>query len=157
MKPLITRVLFATDFSHCAEQALNHALAIASSWKAELHILHVLEFLPGMNPDYPVNHMYLEQLRNEAAQDMVAIEKRVTQSGLPARATIEVGVPSQRIEALAAQTGASLIVMGTHGRTGFARIALGSVAEAVVRAAPCPVLTVHSAGCAIEVAARNGT
>ena len=148
MKPLITRVLFATDFSHCAEQALNHALAIASSWKAELHILHVLEFLPEMNPDYPVNHMYLEQLRHEAARDMAAIEQRVTRSGLPARATIDVGVPSQRIEALAAQTGASLIVMGTHGRTGLEHVLVGSAAERVVRTASCPVLTVKARGVA---------
>ncbi|HJR76891.1 MAG TPA: universal stress protein [Nitrospiraceae bacterium] len=146
MDPLITRVLLATDFSHGAEQALSHALAIASSWKAELHILHVLEFLPGMNPEYPVNQMYLEQLRNEAAHDMVAIETRVTQSGLPARTTIDVGVPSRRIEAVRAQTGASLIVMGTHGRTGLEHVLVGSTAERVVRTASCPVLTVKARG-----------
>jgi nucleotide-binding universal stress UspA family protein len=143
MKPLITRILLATDFSHCAEQALRHALAITSSWNAELHILHVVELLPLMNAEYPVNHMYLEQLRNKAAQDMVAVKERVTQSGLPARTTIDVGVPSQRIEALAAQIGASLIVMGTHGRTGLEHILVGSTAERVVRTASCPVLTVR--------------
>jgi nucleotide-binding universal stress UspA family protein len=146
MKPLITRILLATDFSHCAERALSYALAIASSWNAELHVLHVLEVLSGMNSEYPVNHMYVEQLRKEAAHDMIEIEKRATQSGLSIRIATEIGIPSQRIEALAAQTGVSLIVMGTHGRTGLEHVLVGSTAERVVRTASCPVLTAKVRG-----------
>ncbi len=56
----------ATDFSPCAARALEYALAVTSSWSAELHVLHVLEFYPGMDPEYPVNQMYLDELRKEA-------------------------------------------------------------------------------------------
>jgi nucleotide-binding universal stress UspA family protein len=144
MKPLITRVLLATDFSRCAEQALNYALAIAATWKADLQIHHVLEFVPGMNPEFPVNHMYLENLRKDATHHMTELETRATAAGLPTRTAIDVGIPSQLIEAAAAQIGASLVVMGTHGRTGLDHILLGSTAERVVRTAPCPVLTVKA-------------
>jgi nucleotide-binding universal stress UspA family protein len=144
MKHLITRVLLATDFSRCADRAMTYALAIASSWRAELQIIHVLEFLPGMNPEYPVNHMYLEQLRKEAAQHMADLETCATQAGLFTRTSIDIGIPSQRIEAAVAERGADLIVMGTHGRTGLEHILLGSTAERVVRTASCPVLTVKA-------------
>lgn len=144
MKPLITKALIATDFSPCADRALNYALAVAFSWRADLHVLHVLEFLPGMNPEYPVNQMYLEQLRKEAVHHMADIEKRAGQAGLSVRTSIEVGIPSQRIEAATPQTGANLIIMGTHGRTGLEHVLLGSTAERVVRIASCPVLTIKS-------------
>ena len=144
MTPLITKVLLATDFSDCADRALSYALTIASLWQAPLDIAHVLEFFPGLNPEYPVNQMYLEHLREEAAQQLSTIEARATQAGLPTHTSIEIGIPSQRIEAAAAATGASIIVMGTHGRTGFEHILVGSTAERVVRTASCPVVTVKA-------------
>lgn len=146
MKPLIARILLSTDFSHCAARALDYALAMASCWRAELHVLHVLEFLPGMNPEYPVNQMYLDQLRKEAAHRVNDIEKRAAETGLSVRTTIDLGIPSQRIEAVAAQLGIDLIVMGTHGRTGLEHVLVGSTAERVVRTASCPVLTVKAGG-----------
>jgi nucleotide-binding universal stress UspA family protein len=144
MKPLIARVLLATDFSHCAALALDYALAITSWWKAELQVLHVLELLPGMNPEYPVNQMYLDQLRKDAVGHMSDVEKRGAQAGLPVHTTIDLGIPSQRIAAAAAQLTADLIVMGTHGRTGLEHVLVGSTAERVVRIASCPVLTVKA-------------
>lgn len=142
MKPLITRVLLTTDFSACAGQAFAYALAIASRWKAELQVFHVLELLPAMNPVYPVNQMYLEQLHKEAVHHLNELESRATAAGLALRRTIERGIPSQCIEAAAAERGVDLIVMGTHGRTGLQHILLGSTAERVIRTAPCPVLSV---------------
>jgi nucleotide-binding universal stress UspA family protein len=136
--------LLATDFSHCAARALDYALAVATWWKAELHVLHVLEFLPGMNPEYPVNQMYLDQLRKEADHHVSEIKERAGQAGLPIRTTIDLGIPSQRIEAVAAELGADLIVMGTHGRTGLEHVLVGSTAERVVRIASCPVLSVKA-------------
>ena len=73
MKSLITRVLLATDFSPCAARALEYALAVTSSWKAELHVLHVLEFYPGMDPEYPVNQMYLDELRKDADRQFIDV------------------------------------------------------------------------------------
>ncbi|HET6674638.1 MAG TPA: universal stress protein [Nitrospiraceae bacterium] len=142
MKPLVSRVLLATDFSRCADLALGYALAIASWWKAELHVFHVLEFLPGMDPQYPVNKMYLDELRKEATQHLNAIEKRAASAGISIRRTIEIGIPSQRIEAAAGDLNMDLIVMGMHGRTGLEHVLVGSTAERVVRTAPCPVLSV---------------
>jgi nucleotide-binding universal stress UspA family protein len=154
MKPLITRVLFATDFSHCAERALHYAVAIASSWKAELQILHVLEFLPGMNPEYSVNHLYLEEIRKDAAYHMLDVEKRAKQTGLSTHPVIDLGIPSQRIEA-AGQGAGSVIVVGTRGRTGLEHILLGSTAERVVRTASSPVLAVKAPGDASSWAALS--
>lgn len=142
MKPLITRVLLTTDFSDCAGQAFQYALAIASSWKAELQVFHVLELLPAMNPVYPVNQMYLEQLHKEAVHDLNDLESRAAVAGLAIRRTIERGIPSQCIEAAAGERGVDLIVMGTHGRTGLQHVLMGSTAERVIRTAPCPVLSV---------------
>ncbi len=104
----------------------------------------MLEFLPGMKPEYPVNHMYLEHLRKEGTHHMVGLETRGTGAGLPTRTVIEVGIPSQLIEAAAAQCEASLIVIGTPGRTGLDHILVGSTAERVVRTALYPVLTVNA-------------
>jgi nucleotide-binding universal stress UspA family protein len=146
MKPLIARILLATDFSHCAARALEYALAITSWWKAELHVLHILEFLPGMNPEYAVNQMYLEQLRKEATHHVNDIEKRAAEAGLSIRTTIGLGIPSERIEAVAGELGADLIVMGTHGRTGLEHVLIGSTAERVVRTASCPVLSIKAGG-----------
>ena len=73
---LIKRVLFATDFSACADRAMGYALAMASAWKAELCVMTVLEFYPGMDPDYTVNKMYLDHLRAEASRQLGAVEAR---------------------------------------------------------------------------------
>ncbi len=144
MKPLITRVLLATDFSQFATRALEHALAVTSSWNAELHALHVLEFYPGMDPEYPVNQMYLDELRKDADRQFIDVEKHAAGSGVSIRKRIEFGIPSQRIETVARELQADLIILGTHGRTGLAHVLVGSTAERVVRTGPCPVLSVKT-------------
>lgn len=144
MKPLISQVFLTTDFSPCAGLAFDYAVAVASWWKAELHLFHVLEFLPGMDPEYTVNKMYLDELRKEAIQHLDSLETRAGSAGLFVRRTIDLGIPSQRIEATAGDLKADLIVMGTHGRTGLEHVLVGSTAERVVRTAPCPVLSVKA-------------
>lgn len=71
MQALISRVLLATDFSRCAGLAFDYALAVTSWWKAELHLFHVLEFLPGMNSEYPINKMYLDELRKQGGDSVL--------------------------------------------------------------------------------------
>ena len=144
MKSLMTRVLLATDFSPCAARALEYALAVTSSWKAELHVLHVLEFYPGMDPEYPVNQMYLDELRKDADRQFIDVEKHAAGSGVSIRKRIEFGIPSQRIETVATEQQADLIILGTHGRTGLQHVLVGSTAERVVRTGPCPVLSVKT-------------
>ena len=146
MTPLIKRVLLATDFSSCAARAQDYAVFLASSWGAELNILHVLEFPPGMNPDYPVNNLYLNQLRKEAERGLDELVERAARAGVSINNHVALGIPSQRVCAMADECHDDLIVLGTRGRTGLEHILLGSTAERVIRMAPCPVLGVHLAG-----------
>ncbi|MBM4133513.1 MAG: universal stress protein [Nitrospira sp.] len=143
MAPLITKILLATDFSDCATLAQDYALLLASTWKADLAILHVLEFQPGMDPELPVNRVYLEQLRKDAEQHLTQLRAQVARRGLTGESRHVTGIPSLRIAQEATEVGADLVVLGTHGRTGLAHVLLGSTAERVIASAPCPVLTVR--------------
>ncbi|TAJ10523.1 MAG: universal stress protein [Nitrospirae bacterium] len=143
MAPLITNILLATDFSDCAALAQDYALLLASTWKADLAILHVLEFQPGMDPELPVNHVYLEQLRKDAEQQLTDLRAQLARRGLAGESRHVTGIPSLRIAQEATEAGADLVVLGTHGRTGLAHVLLGSTAERVIASAPCPVLTVR--------------
>ena len=143
MAPLAKRILFATDFSDCAGRAQEYALFLAAACGACLDILHVLEFQPGMDPDYPVNHLYLEHLQKETGALLDALVTHAAQRGLTANVHQVTGIPSQWITVMAKEKEVDLIVLGTHGRTGLEHILLGSTAERVVARAPCPVLTVR--------------
>jgi len=137
------KILFATDFSACAARAEEYALFLARTCGAQLCIVHVLEFQPGMDPNFVVNSLYLEQLRKETdsrLQDLVAGAKR---DGIVAEGQHVLGIPSQRVNEQARHADVDLIVVGTHGATGLEHILLGSTAERVVKGAPCPVLTVR--------------
>jgi nucleotide-binding universal stress UspA family protein len=132
----VKKILYPTDFSPYSNQAYFHAITLAESHKASLTILFVhspsqgtpdsssgvvedraywrnqLEQIRPTNPDIAVNHVFLQ------------------------------GDPAAEIINYAAGAGSDLIVMGTHGRTGLERLLLGSVAEKVMREAPCSVLVV---------------
>ena len=144
MAPLIKHILFATDFSACADRAMGYALSLAAAWKAELSVVTVLELYPGMDPDYTVNKMYLDHLRAEANRQLVAVEARAKAAGQPITTRIEVGIPSQALQTVAQTIGADLLVVGTHGRTGLDHVLVGSTAERIVRVSPCPVLAVKA-------------
>jgi nucleotide-binding universal stress UspA family protein len=145
---MFTRILVPTDFSAPSDAALAHARKLAWTCNAALHLLHVLEdivdtasfgsevFVPD-SPDVRAG-------RIEAAHTRLAHRVGTGDDERP-RATTDVivGSSARAIARYAADNGFDLIVMGTHGRTGFAHLVLGSVAEHVVRTAPCPVLTVH--------------
>ncbi len=155
MAPLITRVLFATDFSACADRAMGYALSLAGIWKAELRVMTVLELYPGMDPDYTVNKMYLDHLRSEANRQLSAVEARAKAAGQPVTMRIETGIPSQAVQTVAESIGADLLVVGTHGRTGLDHVLIGSTAERVVRMSPCPVLAVKADKGAASAAATS--
>lgn len=143
LKDLVRRILVATDCSKGAASAERYALLLATSCQAALDILHVLEFQPGMDPDLPVNRLYLEERRNQAAPRLGELVARAKDAGVTAVSLEQVGWPSERIVACAKDHQADLVVLGTHGRTGVERILLGSTAERVITLAPCPVLTVR--------------
>jgi nucleotide-binding universal stress UspA family protein len=116
-------IVVATDFSPASEPALRVALDYARRLGARLHIIHVR--WPGADPG-PDGR--LEALASSA--------------GVPVTTTALAGTPASQIVEYARAHDATLIVIGTHGRTGVSRALIGSVAERVVRTAPCPVLVV---------------
>lgn len=141
----IERILLATDFSSWARRAEDYACFLASSWHATLTVMSVLEFAPGMDRDYPVNHQYLTDRMKEAAERLTDCKQRVALRGISVSTRIATGLPSEEIVAAARAVDADLIVLGTRGKSGLAHVLLGSTAERVIRTAPCPVLAVHLA------------
>lgn len=147
-RPLATvrRVLWATDLSATSEGAWPYALKLADLFAAELVLLHVVRpvELAGVadSPVPPPAH-WLERYLEPLERELERRQQEVEALGLRARRKVLMGVPAEVIVEEAATEQADLIVMGTHGRTGLAHVLVGSVAQAVVRKAPCPVLAVR--------------
>lgn len=138
------RILFATDFSPWAAQAEAYAVCLASIWRASLTVVNVLEFQPGMNPEYEVNRLFLAELMKEATKELADLKSRVAVRGISLHTRIATGIPSEEILGAARAEDSDLIVVGTKGKTGLAHVVLGSTAERVIRTAPCPVLAVRA-------------
>jgi nucleotide-binding universal stress UspA family protein len=131
-------ILFPTDFSTCSDAGLAQATSLARDSGARLLILHVEE-PPAV---YGGGDMYYGVLEPDDAEIRQMLEAVVpTDPAIPYEHRMTKGDPADQIVEVARQEGADMIVMGTHGRTGLRRLLMGSVAEAVVRRAPCPVLT----------------
>ena len=133
------------DFSEYADQALKYAMNLAGKLDARLTLLHVIQPVPigGMDMGVTLPYTYLQDLEAEIRQSMEGCLARVTAAGLEGDIVVAHGVPFHEILETAKTRKVDLIVMGTHGRTGLQHILLGSVAEKVVRLAPCPVLVVR--------------
>ena len=136
------RILFATDGSQGSATAEAYACVLAQSWGASLTVMSVLEFPPGMNPDYPVNRLYLGELLKETTEKLVDLKARLVALGISVQSCIATGIPSEEVLAVARTKDTDLIVVGTRGKTGLEHVLLGSTAERIIRMAPCPVLTV---------------
>ena len=140
-----THFLVPIDFSTYAEQALDYAIRLARTLKARLTVLHVIQPVPmaGVDMGVALPEAYLRELEEAVQRDMEEALARVTAAGLTAERVVLYGVPFQEIVETAKARQVDLIVMGTHGRTGLMQVLLGSVAEKVVRLAPCSVLVVR--------------
>lgn len=144
------RILHATDFSSASRPALAKAVALARQNRAPLTIVHALA--PTVIPvggDFgyipPKTYEALDQnARQHARKQLAALGARARKAGVRATLLLVDGGPSEQIPRAVRRTRADLIVIGTHGRTGLTKVLLGSVAERVIRLAPCPVLTVRS-------------
>jgi universal stress protein A len=136
------KFLIPIDFSEFANQALDYAIALATKLQARLTLLHVIHAMPlgvaEMGASLP--YSYLQELEADIAQSMGEYLTRVQEAGLEGEIMIVHGVPFEEIVNTAAANQIDLIIMGTHGRSGLQHVLLGSVAEKVVRLAPCPVL-----------------
>lgn len=137
---MISRILVPTDFSAQADAALAYARLFGKTFNASLHLLHVTPHLPP--PHAAAN---LPDGRLPALKEL---RDRIPRDPWCRYATVRLAEgtdPASHITDYATSASIALIVMGTHGRGGVARMVMGSVAETVVRTAPCPVLTVHGA------------
>jgi nucleotide-binding universal stress UspA family protein len=145
VNPRISRILVPTDFSALGEEALDHAVSLANIYGAELVLLHVVD-------DAPILAIHTMELATDAVLEDTTVGARVqldavtflcqARIGKGIRTSIRRGNPHEEIVRCAVEEACDLIVMATHGRTGFAHALLGSVAERVVQHSSVPVLTV---------------
>ncbi|MBH0179833.1 MAG: universal stress protein [Nitrospira sp.] len=138
----MSAILLATDLSRGAQAVEQYAYALAASWGLPVRVITVLEFPPGMDPDYAVNRLYLTKRMAEATQKLVDVKLRANQYGLSVDSRIATGIPYEEVLVQARAEETAVIVVGTRGNTGLKHILLGSTAERVIRMAPCPVLAV---------------
>lgn len=142
----INRILVPTDFSDHARAALTYALELAEAFNARVDVLHVIE-------EATLAHVYGIEAVSPGVNDLKARTRAALQDMLDAEAGehaggvhVEVGHPAATIVRCADEIGTDLVVISSHGRTGFRRFVMGSVAESVVRTASCPVITVKNGG-----------
>jgi nucleotide-binding universal stress UspA family protein len=143
----LKRILVPTDFSKFSHNALAYAAALAEKFGSELYLLNVVQNLGVLLPDMVnVTPAVLPTVDQMTVAAKLALERVVKDNQLE-RFTVHLevreGTPFYEIIRFAKDQSIDLIVMGTHGRAGLAHVLMGSVAEKVVRKAPCPVLTVH--------------
>ena len=141
----VKRILVPSDFSECSDAALRYGLELARRFGAKLHLLHVVQD-PATQP-WAAEGFVLPLL--EAVDQWQKDAKIRLENSIPAEdranavVTCTIASPFQEILRYATDNDIDLIVMGTHGRGGVSHVLLGSIAERVVRRAPCPVLTVR--------------
>ena len=142
------KILHPTDFSECAKQAEAAAVDLVGKLDGELVLFLALVETPlygeGLISSQHVQAVYDAQ-RKWAEETLEARAGELRQRGIKASWRLQAGVPFEEIVKVAEEERVDMIVMGTHGRSGLNRVLLGSVAERVIRLAPCPVLTMRQA------------
>ena len=141
----VKKILCAVDLEDTIAPSVEYAKMMASMTGASILVAYVI---PAHTP-YEDVYLSVNNQPNEVNNPNETIQKSMNAllaeqvAGMDATGVILVGRPSEELVKLAEEKGANLIVMGTHGRAGFDRLLFGSVAHEVVRAAPCPVMTVR--------------
>jgi nucleotide-binding universal stress UspA family protein len=144
----IRRILVPVDFSSCSSAALEWAADLAERMGASVDLLHVWDGLYHRALEAEPLAMFAH---SELAKEMEVLLTNLESRGIEAHGRLEQGSPREAIVRCASEWDYDLIIMGTHGRTGLAHFILGSVAENVVRRAPCPVLTTRATRESLEV------
>lgn len=145
--PAIKRMLVPTDFSPASDIALTYAIDMALRHGAAIHLLYVVD--EGSAATAFPDGFYVElpglraKLVDDATRRLTELTQQCAAASVPATFDVVTGRPAPMIAQEATARGTDLIVMATHGRSGVAHLLLGSVAERVLRTAPCPVLTVR--------------
>lgn len=147
------RILYASDFSPASRSAFTLARGLAKKLGARLILFHAYESItplmmaiPMMPMAGPASGAMVDKLwataRRAGERGLERLAARARRDGLRVSKRLEAGTPATAIVRAARKERAAMVVLGTHGRTGLPRLLLGSVAERVLRMAPCPVVTV---------------
>lgn len=144
----LENILVATDFGDASESALSYGRALARNFGARLHVMHVVENTlmwtgpEGAAFDIALVQSDMEEAARKKLTDLIDNDDRL---GLRAKTIVRTGTtPAFELVSYAKEANIDLIIMGTHGRGAMAHLLMGSVAEKVVRTAPCPVLTLKN-------------
>jgi nucleotide-binding universal stress UspA family protein len=150
---MIRKILMPTDFSDASIAALQMARDLARRFGASVTLFHVHQVPSYLYPDgmMPVPSTVLQDLERSIVAELLRLAEQLRGEGVQVDTRHVIGSPVQEICRAADELEMDLIVMGTHGRTGLRHVIMGSVAEKVVRRAPCAVLTVHPSGEAAHV------
>jgi len=135
-------ILVPTDGSPEAEAAVEHAVDIAATYGARIHVLYVVDTSPYATLD--ATETVVEDLQEEGEEAVEYVTAAAEDAGVETQGTVTTGNVHESITTYAHANDIDLIVMGTHGRRGLDRVLVGSVTERVVRTADAPVLTVRS-------------
>lgn len=142
----IKKIVCPTDFSEPSYQGLDYAIELAKLFQAELSVVHVLNVLPHSASDPNISFEipeYERIMHKESADKLKEIVKTRVPAAIKAAAVIGHGNAAKEIVRIAEEGKADLIVIPTQGHTGWHHLLLGSVAEKVIRHAPCPVLAIR--------------
>ena len=142
----LAKLLVPTDFSEDSEQAARYAVELAKRFQAEIHCIHVVDIpadLLSTSAYYMTgpSDQFIDQIREESKKNLEAFAGKNLEGAQVQTAFLE-GSPFVEIIRYARDQQIDLVVIATHGRTGLKHVLFGSVAEKVVRKAPCPVLVV---------------
>jgi len=144
MAALFEKILCPVDFDDNSMAAVDYARDLAVRSGGKLFLVHIIVPIPPP-PDLPVEP-YPPGSVDQAKARLERMAKERLEGKVPYEFCVKVGVPAVEISSTAAEVGAQLIVMATHGRRGLAHFVLGSVAERVVRESRVPVLTIRAGG-----------
>src|SRR5579863_2158894 len=144
MAALFEKILCPVDFDDNSRAAVDYARDLAVRSGGKLFLVHIIVPIPPP-PDLPVEP-YPPGSVDQAKARLERMAKERLEGKVPYECCVKVGVPAVEISSTAAEVGAQLIVMATHGRRGLAHFVLGSVAERVVRESRVPVLTIRAGG-----------
>lgn len=142
----LSQILVPTDFSSTASVALEYAKTLSHALGASLHVLHVVPdplFSAMAAGSYIPPPEFYENLERNGRQALEQVLSDADRRKFRATLQLTLGFPTEQIVNYAKERRIDLIVMGTHGRGFLTRLLLGSVADKVIRMAPCPVMTIH--------------
>lgn len=137
----VHKILIATDFTEASRKAFKYARALARHFQASITTAHVLRASTSNWPKFGIDPAY-KRLRRETKEDLDRLYWQLHQAGFQADRVLLEGDPVEEVLQVVKRHKADLLVLGTHGSRDLERLVLGSIAEEILRKAPCPVLTV---------------